>query len=135
MGAQHFAFSLGIGRQIEGIMLLAGGMLLGDVERGEIIVIGFDVRAFCNGKTHLSENCDNLLNGARQRMQACFSLRAGGQCHVNRLSCQPVIECGVTKKCLSQFNGSGDAILQPIQLLPSLLSGLRVHAAQLAHHQ
>ena len=76
MGAQHLAPALGIGRQIEGIMLLACRVFLGNVECGEIIVIGLNVRTLGNGEPHLGKDCDNFFNGAGQRMQAGLRMRA-----------------------------------------------------------
>ena len=50
MGSQDQPGAIFTVTKIKGVMLLAGGMLGRNVELGEIIVVGFDVGAFGNGK-------------------------------------------------------------------------------------
>ena len=76
VGAQNLALSLGIGRQIESVMFLARRMLFGDVQRGEVVMVGFDIRPLGNGKSHLGKDRHDLFNRSRQRMKPCLGLGA-----------------------------------------------------------
>jgi hypothetical protein len=44
-------FAVGPGRQEEGVVHLARRMALGEVQRGEIVIVGLDVRTFGDGES------------------------------------------------------------------------------------
>ena len=116
-------------------MLLPGGMFLGNVQRGEIVIVGFDVRPLGDGKSHLGKNRDDLFDGARQRMQPCFCLGTRRQADIDRLGGKPRIQRGAGQGGLTGLDGGRYAVLHLVQRLAGDLALFRVHAAELAHHQ
>ena len=56
-------------------MLLAGGMLVRDVELGEIVVFGLDVGAVGDGEAQIGENRGDLVPDLAERMDAALGLR------------------------------------------------------------
>lgn len=54
-------------REIEGILHIAGGVILGGIERGEIIVIRFDFGTFKDFEAHARKNVDELIFHERDR--------------------------------------------------------------------
>ena len=90
MGAQHLAAAIGgARRQIEGIVLLPRRMLGRNVERGEIVEILFDMRAFGDGEAHLAEDRDQLVDGLADRMDAAVAVGFHRQRHVDALFGKP----------------------------------------------
>ena len=51
-------------------MLLAGGMLWGNIELGEVVVVGLDIRPLGDGEPHVAENLGNLVEHLAHRMNS-----------------------------------------------------------------
>ena len=64
MRAKHLAFAIGVGWQVERVMLLTGGVFGRNIQRGKIIIVGFDIWAFGNLKPHFGKDSDHFFNGA-----------------------------------------------------------------------
>ena len=62
MCAQYLSLSVSIRRQIKGVMFLACRMLFGNIQRGKILIVGFDVWPFSNAEAHLGKDGDNLFD-------------------------------------------------------------------------
>ena len=92
--AQHLAPSLFIGRQVKGVVLLPGGVFLRNVQSGEVVIVGLDVRPLCDGESHLGKDRDDLFDSARQRMQPCLGLGTRRQADIDRLGGKPSIQRG-----------------------------------------
>ena len=54
----------------EGILHVARRMIFGNIERFEVMVIVFDIRAAGDLETHARKNIDDLVDDQRQRMGA-----------------------------------------------------------------
>ena len=62
-------------RQEERVVHLPRRMFRRDVERGEIVEVVLDVRAFGHGEAHLAEDRDHLVDGLADRMDAALGSR------------------------------------------------------------
>ena len=103
VGAQHEREPSGLRLEIERIVLLARGMLLGDVQLGEIVVVGLDVRAFGDGEAQIGEDRGDLVPDLAERMNAALGLGAGvhRQGDVGALGFEPLGERSVLKRRLA----------------------------------
>ena len=73
----------------------------GNVQRGEIVIVGFDIRPLGNGEAHLGKDGDHFLNGARQRVKPGLGLGTGRQADINRLGGQTRIQRGAGQVSLT----------------------------------
>ena len=71
--------------QVEGILHIAGGVVLRDVQAGEVVVVVLDLRGVRHSKAHAGEDVDDLVGDQRQRMQAADRAGLGGQGDVHGL--------------------------------------------------
>ena len=71
--------------QVEGILHIAGGVVLRDVQAGEVVVVILDLRGVRHSKTHAREDVDDLVGDQRQRMQAADRAGLSGQGDVHGL--------------------------------------------------
>ncbi len=53
--------------QIEGILHIAGGVILGHVQAGKVVVIVLDLREGAHRKAHAGEHVDDLVGDQGQR--------------------------------------------------------------------
>ena len=67
----------GFGMEIEGVVLLARGMLRRHVELGEVEVVRLDVGTFGDRKAHVGEDLDALVEHLRDRVNAPLRERTG----------------------------------------------------------
>jgi hypothetical protein len=51
-------------------------MALGEIQLGEVVVVGFDVRPFGDGETHVGEDRGELVDHLADRMDAAASVGA-----------------------------------------------------------
>ena len=72
-------------RQIEGILHIAGGVILGHVQAGEVVVVVLDLRGIRHGKAHTGEHVDDLVGDQRQRVQTAHRAGLGRQRDIHRL--------------------------------------------------
>ena len=76
MGAQHRARAVGPGREIERVVVLPRRVLGRNVERGEIVEVGLDVRTFGDRKAHIGEDLGDLVGHLADGMDAPLGKRA-----------------------------------------------------------
>ena len=116
-------------------MLLARGMLRRDVELGEIVVVAFDVRALGDGKAHVAEDLDHLVEHLTDGMDAPVlqGADADGQRHVGLLAGEPGRERAALQHRLAALQRLADARLEPVDRLPEGLALLRRQRAQRRH--
>jgi hypothetical protein len=62
MGAQNLALATVVGLEKESVVHLAGRMAVGKVQRGEIVVVGLDIRTFGDGEAHVGEDGGDLVD-------------------------------------------------------------------------
>ena len=79
MGAQQ---DVGSSVDEEGVLHIAGGVVFGEVERGEYMPVVFDFGAFGNVKSEAAENGDDFLADERQGVARAESDRRGGACEI-----------------------------------------------------
>ena len=89
MGAQHVA-ALGVKRVLHG----AGGVILRNVERLEIVEIVFNLRAVCHVKAHAVKQFHHTLQGERNGVQAACGLAARGQGYVQGFGGELLLQFG-----------------------------------------
>ena len=63
----------------ERVMHFAGRMAFGEIQRGEIVIVGLDVRAFGDGETHIGKDRGDLVNDLADRMNAADFGQATGE--------------------------------------------------------
>ena len=84
-------------------MHFARRMAFGEIERGEIEIVGLDIGPFGNREAHIRKDRGDLVNGLGNRVNAA-TRRGGGlerQCDVHGFGCQP----GFQRSCL-QFGAA-----------------------------
>ena len=88
-GADLAAGSLGAEQeligQVEGVLHIAGGMVLRDVQAGEVVVVVLDLGGICHSKAHAREDVDDLVGDEGQGVQTAHGAGLGGQGDVHRL--------------------------------------------------
>ena len=66
----------GPSREIERVVLLPRRMLGRNVERGEVVEVGLDVRTFGDREAHVGEDLGDLVDDLADRMDAALGQRA-----------------------------------------------------------
>ena len=89
MGAQHVA-ALGVKRVLHG----AGGVVLRDVQRLEIVEIVFNLGTVCHVKTHAVKQLHHALQGERYGVQAACGLPARWQGYVQGFGGEFLLQLG-----------------------------------------
>ena len=71
-------------------------MAFREIQLGEIVIVGLDVRAFGDGKSHVGENSGEFVHYLAERMNpARFRRRlAQRQCDIDGLGRKPRVERG-----------------------------------------
>ena len=79
-------------------------MAFGEIQLGEIVVVGLDVRAFGDGKAHVGEDRGEFVDHLADRMNAArFGRRlAHRQRDVDGLAGEPRVERGVAQRGLAR---------------------------------
>jgi hypothetical protein len=100
--SSFFRLSLCVRVEEERVVHLAGRMAFGEVQRGEIVVVGLDVRPFGDGEAHVAEDRGDLVDHLADRMDAARSAGdwAHRQRHVERLGGEARSDCGVLQLVL-----------------------------------
>ncbi len=88
VGAQQLALAVGVGGEEERVVHFARGMAGREVELGEIVVVGFDVRAFGDREAHVGEDRGDFVEHLADRVDApgLDARAAHRQRHVERLA-------------------------------------------------
>ena len=120
---------------VEGVVLLARGVLGRDVELGEIVVVGLDVRPFGDGEAHVGEDLDHLVEHLADGVDAPVLQRPGahGQRHVGLLAGEAGRERAALQLGLAAFQRLADARLEAVDRLPEGLALVARQGAQRRH--
>ncbi len=70
MGAQHLALAIGVGVEEEGVVHLARRMARREVQRGEIVEVGLDIRPLGDREAHVGEDGGELVHHLADRVDA-----------------------------------------------------------------
>ena len=132
MGAQQQPRAVGLGVEEEGVVHLAGRMALGEIELGEIQVVGLDVGTFRDRETHVGEDRGELVHHLADRMHAADlgEALAHRQGDVERLGVEALIERRGLEELAARRNRGADLILEAVDERPLLLALVRAHGAQ-----
>ncbi len=120
---------------IERVHLGPRGVVTGDVERVEIVPVGFDARPFGDGKAHLGKDRGDLFRHLTDRVQRALTGGPGRQGHVKPFGAQAFIQRGIGQPGLFRGQCGIDFILQRVQRGAGHLTLVRGHLAQFAHLQ
>ena len=102
-------------RQVERVVVGARGVVRGDVERGEIHPVGFDVGAVGDRAAHGAEDRGDLLHGAADRVDQAGLARARRQGGIEALGRQAGVEFGVLQRGAAGLDQGGQRVLEPVQ--------------------
>ena len=133
VGAQHMRRPVGLRRHIERVLHLAGRVVGGNVQLGEIVIVEFHVRAFGHGETHIGEDSGDFFQHLGNGMHAALRLGAGRQGDVDLFRGQPRIQRRVAQCGFACRNRVGHRIAQAVEHGPLGFAVLRAHGAQSFH--
>ena len=130
VGAQHDIII-----HIKRILRVAGGMVLGDVQKLEVVVVKLHLGALHRLVAHAHEDVHHLLQGDVHRMQGARAALRAGQGHVDGLGLKPrglfpLEQLGQARLHLL-LDGGADLVDHLTHLRP-LLRGQLAHAPQKA---
>jgi hypothetical protein len=91
-----------VGLEEESVVHLAGRMAVGKVQRGEIVVVGLDIRTFGDGEAHVGEDGGDLVDDLGDRVDAAALGRRGAhrQADIDGFARQPFGDGGVASSVL-----------------------------------
>jgi hypothetical protein len=132
MGAQHMRRAgVAVGpRHEERVMLLPRGVFRRDVQRVEVVPVGFHLRPLGHREPHVGENRGQLFHHLRHRMDRAARARPARQGHVQPFRFQPFIQRRIAQRGLAGAQGGVDLVLQRVQARASRLALLGLHLAQ-----
>ena len=106
-----------------------------EIERGEIVVVGLDVRPFGDGEAEIGEDGGDLVDDLADRMDAAGLQRLGAhrQRDVDRLRREAADEVLLLENGAAGGERLADAVLQAVQRRPHDLALLRRHGAEALH--
>ena len=118
---------------IEGVLRIACGVILGNVQRLEIVVVQLHLRPFDNRKAHADEDVLQFALYLGQRVNVTVRLRGSGHGNVQFFGFQFLFECARLRVanpfCNRFFNARADFVCQ-LSDLRALFCGKRTHTAQ-----
>ena len=125
--AQHQPRAVGGFREIERVVVLPRRMLGRDVERGEIVEVGLDVRTFGDREAHIGEDLGDLVGDLADRMDAalCERTEAHRQRHVGALAGELRAESCAGQHLAPRFERLDDAVFQTVDRLAEALALFR----------
>ena len=94
VGAQHLPLPVRVRWQIERVVHLPRRMIRRNVERGEVVEVVLDVRAFGNCEAHLGKDGDQLLDHLRDRVDTAFCFGSHRQRDIDALAREAGFELG-----------------------------------------
>jgi hypothetical protein len=106
---------------------------LWNVERGEVVPVVLDIRAFGDDEAHLAKDRDQFVPGLHQWMQAAFWLWANRQRNVDSLIGEARFQFGSFQASLAGLQCFGDLVLQRIKRLAGSAALVRRQLAQRLH--
>ena len=132
MGAQHLALAIRIGLEEKRIVHFTRRMAEREIQRGEIIKIGLDIRPLGHRKAHIGEDGGQFVDHLRDRMDPPARGQTFGQRqrHIGPLGLQPCIQRRIAQCRAPGGQGGGHAVTQAVDQRTLLLALVRRHAAQ-----
>ena len=125
--------AIGLRRNVKRILHLAGRVVGGNVQLGEIVIVEFHIRAFGHGKAHIREDGGDFFQHLGNGVHAALRLGAGRQGNVDLFRGEPRVQRRVAQCGFARGNRVGHRIAQTIEQGPLGLAVLRTHAAQSFH--
>ena len=116
-------------------MHLARRMAGREIERGEIVVVGLDVRPFGDGEAEIGEDGGDLVDDLADRMDAAGLQRLGAhrQGDVDRFRRQATDEVLLLENGAAGGERLADPVLEAVQRRPHDLALVRRHGAEALH--
>jgi hypothetical protein len=135
MGAQEQPFAVFVRIEEERVVHLARRMAFREVQRGEIQLVGLDVRAFGDGKAHVGEDRGQFVDHLADRVDAAGLRRRRPQRQgdVDGLAGKARLQGGLGEHVPARGDGVGDLRLQAVERRSHDLSLLRGHLAERLH--
>ena len=132
VGAQQQPRAVGLRVEIERVVHVAGRMALGEIELGEVVVVGLDVRPFGDGETHVGEDRGEFVDHLADRMHApdLGGRFAHRQRDVDRLGVEARVERGALERLAPRRERAVDAILEAVDERTLQLALVRRHGAE-----
>ncbi|MCY1175091.1 hypothetical protein D9M73_153140 [compost metagenome] len=123
-----------VGIEIEGVMHRPGRVVARDVERLEVVIVVFDLRAFGDAVADTGEELFDAFQSAGNRMQTTGGLATARQGHINALGGQTGAEFGFFESRLARVEHLGDAFLGVVDQRANFWPLFGRHVAQGLHH-
>ena len=132
VGAQQQARAVRLRIEEERVVHVARRMVFREIELGEIVVVGLDVRPFGDGKAHVGEDRGQFVDHLGDRMDAADLGRrlAHRQGDVDALGVEARFERRVLERLAARGERCVDAILQPVDQRPLGLALVRRQRAE-----
>ena len=124
--AQQQRAAVALAGHVEGVVVGAGGVVRGDVERAEIEPVGLDVEALADAEAHGAEDRGHLLHRAADRVDQAVRPRRRRQGDVDALGGEPGVDLGAFERGAAGLDDVGELVLQAVQrgaALAPLLGG------------
>jgi hypothetical protein len=133
--SEQHAGAVVFGVEVEGVVLLPRGMLWGNVEPGEVEVVGLDVGPLGDGEAHVGEDLGDLVEHLAHRVDAPLLQRSetDRQGHVGGLGGEARAQRLALQFRLAALQGLADAGLQRVDGLPERLALVGGERAQPRH--
>ena len=94
MGAKHFWRRAFLRVEEEGVMGFARRVTFREVQRGEIMPVILNVRAFGDGEAHIAEDSGDLFEDLHDRVQLALRRRNRRQGHIDALGLEFFLQLG-----------------------------------------
>ena len=107
-------------------------MAFGEIQLGEVVIVGLDVRTFRHREAHVGEDGDEFGPDLRERMDAALlgGCLAGRQRDVDGLGGEAGIERGIFQNVAARAQRFGHLVLGEIDLRAFGLALVRRHLAE-----
>ena len=108
-------------------------MILRGIERGEVVVVGLDLRALVNLKAHARKRLDHLISDQRVRVEIAARNFRARQRDINLLCLVAVIQLCLSRLLFECGQLFKHPVLQRIHFLAEIRLFLRRYALHLLH--
>ena len=137
MGAQHVRRAVvAFGPvHVERVHLGPGGVMAGNVQRVEIVPVGFDLRPFGDGKAHIGKDRRDLFPDLRHGVHGAGAAVTPRQGHVQPFGLETFVQRGIGQRGLLGRQRGVDLVLERVQRRAGHLALFGRHLAQFAHFE
>jgi hypothetical protein len=131
-GAQDLALTVCVRIEEERVVHLAGRVTFGEVQRGEIVIVGLDIRTFGDRETHVGKDRSDFVDDLADRMDTAALGRRGThrQRDVDGFAGQPLGNSRVLQVGLAGGNRGKNIGLQRVDRRTACLAFFRRHGAE-----